>query len=202
MPNKSIDSIGPKPNKNNIKPVAEHKAGEVVRPKGAPTQAGESIKPKGYQTPKKLESTVGKLNQPKRPVNKKKVAVFAGFVGLFALVGAGLLAIKALEDNKPAEGEYAVIEGRSIKRSEFEALRDAYIRYDEQKGQNDERISERRAADELMTRVGLEVRAEKYGIGVTQDDIDSYLAPAYLQYGSRDGLLRYNQHLYRYKDNK
>lgn len=196
MPNKSIDSIGPKPNKNNIKPVAEHKAGEVVRPKGAPTQAGESIKPKGYQTPKKLESTVGKLNQPKRPVNKKKVAVFAGFVGLFALVGAGLLAIKALEDNKPAEGEYAVIEGRSIKRSEFEALRDAYIRYDEQKGQNDERISERRAADELMTRVGLEVRAEKYGIGVTQDDIDSYLAPAYLQYGSRDGLLRYNQHLY------
>ncbi len=165
----------------------------------ASAESAESIIPRNADSAQVLAEAKSRLESAKEEQSRSRRRLL--FWGLLAgliifLVGAGVIAYKALEDKKLAEDEYAVIEGRSIKQSEFEALRDAYIRYDQQKGQSDKRISERRAADELMTRVGLEVRAEKYGIGVTQDDIDSYLAPAYLQYGSRDGLLRYNQHLY------
>ena len=48
---KPIDSIGPRPDKKQAKPVVEHKAGQVVRPKGAAPKAGETTTPEGYIPP-------------------------------------------------------------------------------------------------------------------------------------------------------
>ena len=199
MPNKSIDSIGPKPNKNNIKPVAEHRAGEVVRPKGAPTQAGESIKPKGYQAPKKLESTVGKPDQPKRPVNKKKVAVFAGFVGLFILVSLaavwllrGTNLLNSVGKPKPAAGNFAEVGDQASTLDEFNKVKDAYQGFNKKQATPaDSQVVAANASRDLITYLALKSEAVKQGVECTWEIVDTRMATQYQSYGGKEAFYAY-----------
>lgn len=68
---KSIDSIGPKPNKKTVKPIVEHKAGDVVRPKGAAPEAGQLIKPKDYVEPNTRKTSAHVLSDQEYAASKK-----------------------------------------------------------------------------------------------------------------------------------
>lgn len=155
--------------------------------------------PRGVDATRVLEKAQATVEARKEAQAKSKRKVIFGllFAGLIVfLAGAAITIFRDAQKNQLADDEYAIIEGRRITNTEFQELKSAYIRYDKQKKQENEKVSERRAADELLTRVGLEVQAEKHGVTVTEDDINDYLAPAYKQYGSKELLLAYNKNLY------
>lgn len=196
---KSIDSIGPRPDKKQVKPVAEHKAGEVVRPKGAPTQAGEAIKPKNYEPPKKIESSVGKPQQPKKPVNKKKVVIFAGLVGVFALISIatiwvlhGTNLINSIGKPKPAAGNFAEVGDEIAKLEEYDAVKQAYEGFNKkQKSPDPSSKVAKQASKDVLEYLALKSAARQQEITCTQEIVDTRLQQRYADRGGKDAYYAY-----------
>lgn len=196
---KSIDSIGPRPDKKQVKPVAEHKAGEVVRPKGAPTQAGEAIKPRNYTPPKKVESSVGKPEQPKKPVNKKKVAIFAGLVGLFVVTTLSLIwllqgtrLLESIGKPKPSAGNFAEVGDQTASLDEFEKVKASYLGFNnKQSSPEDSNTIAATASRDLLTYLALSAEAKKQGLTCTQDIVDTRMSEQYASRGGKDGFYSY-----------
>ncbi len=211
---KSIDSIGRKPEKKQADPLVKHEAGEVFRPRGEGLHAGEQVKPKGYVNPKtqepkahvytggekpKQDNLTKRLQNLDAARNKKTLlAVLAiGVVGVVALA-AFIFSWSRIRGivRQPSSSNYAEIDGKVASKQEFEEIRTAYIAFDQKNGQNDAKQSERRAADEIITRLALEAQADKNGVTVTDNDIDAYLKPSYSKFGSLGGLYDYNKQQY------
>ena len=117
--------------------------------------------PRGVDATRVLEKAQATVEARKEAQAKSKRQVIFGllFAGLVVfLAGAAITIFRDAQKNQLADDEYAIIEGRRITNTEFQELKSAYIRYDKQKKQENEKVSERRAADELLTRVGLEVQ--------------------------------------------
>lgn len=196
---KSIDSIGPRPDKKQVKPVAEHKAGEVVRPKGAPIQAGEAIKPKNYQVPKKVQSTVGKPQQPKKPLNKKKIAIISGFVGVFALISIiaiwvlrGTNLINSIGKPKPAAGNFAEVGDETAKLEEYNAIKQAYEGFNsKQKSPDPNSKVARQASKDVLEYLALKSAAKQQGFECTQEMVDTRLQQRYADRGGKDAYYAY-----------
>lgn len=94
---KPIDSIGRKPEKKKVEPIAVHKAGEVFRPRGENPHAGEQVKPKDYVDPKSLEKKSKVLTAEEHEASQRhastdrkktlrKVAIGVGIALLVVLI--------------------------------------------------------------------------------------------------------------------
>jgi len=196
---KSIDSIGPRPDKKQVKPVAEHKAGEIVRPKGAPTQAGEAIKPKNYEPPKKIESSVGKPQEPKKPVNKKKVAIFAGLIGLFVITSLSVIwllqgtrLLDSIGKPRPSAGNFAEVGDQTASLDEFDKVKASYQGFNnKQSSPEDANLIAATASRDLLTYLALKAEAAKKNITCTQEIVDTRMSPQYQSQGGKDAFYTY-----------
>ena len=214
MPRK-IDSLSPKSDgeKPKPRPVAEHKAGEVFRPRGSAPKAGQTVAPSGnihqpleaksntHQVDTKLAKARDhfRLRTPGLWTNlsKKKIAVGALIIVVVGLV-IGLITSSTFRNivtkPKPGLGNFAEIGDVKVPDSDYKKLKDAYVSFDKKNGgKTDVGQLTRQAADDSLMLAALTSESQKRGLPqCTQADVDKSLAQ---QYGNRGGREAYYNYL-------
>jgi hypothetical protein len=213
---KPIDSIGPRPEKKQVKPIAEHKAGEVVRPKGSATRAGETVKPKAYVDPHQHETKSntfvehsgirdGKKPKPhrerwyKKLTKKQKLAMGSALVlvlGLGALVwylSATSQFLTSLNKPRPAAGVFAEVGGETVSESDYGKVKDSYEAFYKKNSESDSALAGQAATKLLSEGLALRAEAKKQNIECSQDIVDKRLTDRYAERGGKDQYYAYMQ---------
>lgn len=216
---KSIDNIGRRPNKKQVKPVSKYEAGEVVRPKGEPAQVGRAVKPKGYVDPhlKEVSSNTyvdyagidaGKKPKPhkerwyKKLTKKQKIAIGSGVtiaLSLIAVVAYILLNTQlftAWNRPRPADGVFAEVGGETISEEDFANLKDSYVSFYSKSGESDVNSASRTASRAVIEGLALRAEARKHNINCTQEIVDSRLTDRYAEHGGKEQYYEYLQKEY------
>ncbi len=209
---KSIDSVGPRPEKKKVQPLVTHKAGEVFRPRGAAPKAGESVKPKNYVEPKVEEQRSNTLpghtglepgkkpKQPRKKISKRsKILVAIGLAVIFILGGLAWYIAQntqffaSLTKPRPAAGVYAEVGGETYSESDYNKLKDDYASFSKKTGQSDTSQASQAAAKSITEGLALRAEARKQGIECTQAIVDSRLTDRYAERGGKDQYYAYLQ---------
>ncbi len=115
--------------------------------------------------------------------------VLFGIIGL-ALVVGGYMGWQTWNNrNYPPKGTYAIVASQSESQKNFDEIMAAYIKFDQQSAAGkdiDAKKVERRAADEVVLRLGLQEEASKRSkLNCTQQKVDEIMKDRYVAAGSR-----------------
>lgn len=200
---RTIDSLSANDKSENSKPVTKYKAGETYRPRGASASAGDIVKPENATVENDSSPKANVASQPNKKRRKPPKLILAILL-LVALLGSGWLVLlryfpglnDVITHAKPKAENYAEYGSFAVTKDEFEKIKTGYINFDKKHGVDDVKQSERRAADEVMLRIGLKAKAEETGLQYSQADIDAFMEPSYKLMGGKLGLYTYDKSQY------
>lgn len=207
---RQIDSIGRKPEENNIKPVAEHKAGQLYRPRNAGHQAGDVIRPADYNPASEkpaakanvsahavAEHKAQKKAKRSTPAGKRRRTVMALAVTAGILVIGGLFAVlvsqklrDAITKPKPPAGVFAQIGDAEISQDDYDKLKTAYRKFNSTTGNKQSSDSDRQAADDLITLAALQ-QAAGSKVECSATEVDNRFANQYATQGGKEKYLAF-----------